>query len=247
MRRGSRRWSRRPRFDGACSSPSNARKTSSIPTQQRAYLTFVVVGGGPTGVEFAGAIADISRTAMRGDFRRIDPARSHIVLVEAAPRVLTTFSEEVSERARRDLVEIGVEVRTNAKVEAIDGEGVTIAAQKLLRTVGVLGCRRAGRASADRSAARDRSRRPYQSEQRLLGPRSSQRLHRRRHGLVRAGTRQVASRRRSCRDSGRRARGEHDSCRPRPASRAGRFATTIKDRWPPSARAARWRRLAVSP
>ncbi len=98
---------------------------------QRAYLTFVVVGGGPTGVELAGAIADISRTAMGGDFRRIDPAKSHIVLVEAAPRVLTTFSEELSERARRDLVEIGVEVRTNAKVDAIDAEGVTIGSQKL--------------------------------------------------------------------------------------------------------------------
>ena len=58
------------------------------PDTQRAYLTFVVVGGGPTGVELAGAIADISRTAMRGDFRRIDPAKSHIVLLEAAPRVL---------------------------------------------------------------------------------------------------------------------------------------------------------------
>jgi NADH dehydrogenase len=103
---------------------------------QQAYLTFVIVGGGPTGVELAGAIADISRTAMRGDFRRIDPTKSHIVLVEAAPRVLTTFSEEVSERARRDLVELGVEVRTNAKVEAIDGEGVAIGAQKLFaRTV----------------------------------------------------------------------------------------------------------------
>ncbi len=106
------------------------------PETQRAYLTFVVVGGGPTGVELAGAIADISRTAMRGDFRRIDPSRSHIVLVEAAPRVLTTFSEELSERARRDLVELGVEVRTNAKVDAIDAEGVTIGSQRLAaRTV----------------------------------------------------------------------------------------------------------------
>jgi NADH dehydrogenase len=106
-------------------------ETEVDPGRQRAYLTFVVVGAGPTGVELAGAIADISRTAMRGDFRRIDPAKSHIVLVEAAPRVLTTFSEEISERARRDLVEIGVEVRTNAKVEAIDADGVTIGSEKL--------------------------------------------------------------------------------------------------------------------
>ena len=106
------------------------------PDTQRAYLTFVVVGGGPTGVELAGAIADISRTAMAGDFRRIDPVKSHIVLVEAAPRVLTTFSEELSDRARRDLVELGVEVRTNARVDAIDAGGVTIGSARLpARTV----------------------------------------------------------------------------------------------------------------
>jgi NADH dehydrogenase len=101
------------------------------PDVQRAYLTFVVVGGGPTGVELAGAIADISRTAMSGDFRRIDPSKAHVVLLEAAPRVLTTFSEELSERARRDLTEIGVEVRTNAKVDAIDARGVTIGSERL--------------------------------------------------------------------------------------------------------------------
>jgi NADH dehydrogenase len=103
---------------------------------QRAYLTFVVVGGGPTGVELAGAIADVSRTAMQGDFRRIDPAQARIVLLEAAPRVLTSFSDDLSERARRDLAELGVEVRTNAKVDAIDAEGVTIGAERLAaRTV----------------------------------------------------------------------------------------------------------------
>jgi NADH dehydrogenase len=103
---------------------------------QRAYLTFVVVGGGPTGVELAGAIADISRTAMQGDFRRIDPAKARIVLLEAAPRVLTAFSDDLSERARRDLTDIGVEVRTHAKVDAIDSEGVTIGTERLAaRTV----------------------------------------------------------------------------------------------------------------
>jgi NADH dehydrogenase len=106
------------------------------PETQRAYLTFVVVGGGPTGVELAGAIADISRTAMQGDFRRIDPAKARIVLLEAAPRVLTAFSDDLSERARRDLTEIGVDVRTDAKVDAIDSEGVTIGSERLpARTV----------------------------------------------------------------------------------------------------------------
>src|SRR5688572_29744081 len=106
------------------------------PEKQRSYLTFVVVGGGPTGVELAGAIADISRTAMQGDFRRIDPAQARIVLLEAAPRVLTAFSDDLSLRARRDLTEIGVDVRTNAKVDAIDREGVTIGTERLAaRTV----------------------------------------------------------------------------------------------------------------
>ena len=80
------------------------------PDRQNAFLTFVVVGGGPTGVELAGAIADISRTALRGDFRRIDPEEARIVLVEAGPRVLPSFWEPLSERARRDVVELGVEV-----------------------------------------------------------------------------------------------------------------------------------------
>ena len=102
------------------------------PDKQSAFLTFVVVGAGPTGVELAGAIADISRTALRGDFRRIDPAKARVVLVEAGPRVLASFSEPLSERAKRDLTELGVEVWTGKPVEQIDAGGVTIGGQKLL-------------------------------------------------------------------------------------------------------------------
>ena len=91
---------------------------------------------------------------MRGDFRRIDPAKAHVVLLEAAPRVLTTFSEELSERARRDLAEIGVEVRTNAKVDAIDARRRHDRLAKARRTHGVLGRRSAGRAADDLAAAR---------------------------------------------------------------------------------------------
>jgi NADH dehydrogenase len=101
------------------------------PKKQEEFLTFVVVGAGPTGVELAGAIADISRTAMRGDFRRIDPARARVVLVEAGPRVLSSFPEALSARARRDLTELGVEVRTGAGVDAVDSEGVTIDSERL--------------------------------------------------------------------------------------------------------------------
>jgi NADH dehydrogenase len=101
------------------------------PKKQDEFLTFVVVGAGPTGVELAGAIADISRTAMRGDFRRIDPARARVVLVEAGPRVLSSFPEPLSEHARQDLAELGVEVRTGAGVDGVDSEGVTMGPEKL--------------------------------------------------------------------------------------------------------------------
>jgi NADH:ubiquinone reductase (H+-translocating) len=97
---------------------------------QAPWMTFVVVGGGPTGVELAGAIADISRTVLNRDFRHIDTTQARVVLVEAGPRVLSTFSEPLSARARVDLTQLGVEVRTGALVEAIDGEGVTIAGER---------------------------------------------------------------------------------------------------------------------
>jgi len=94
--------------------------------KQAGALTFVVVGGGPTGVELAGAIADISRTVMVADFRRIDPSKARVLLVEAAPRVLGEFREDLSAHAERDLKALGVEVMTNARVEEIDARGVRI-------------------------------------------------------------------------------------------------------------------------
>src|SRR5581483_4404588 len=75
---------------------------------QRALLTFVVVGGGPTGVELAGAIADISRTVLVRDFRRIDPRSARVVLLEAGPRVLPAFAEDLSRHAEEDLRSLGV-------------------------------------------------------------------------------------------------------------------------------------------
>jgi len=101
------------------------------PTLLHASLTFVIVGGGPTGVEMAGAIADISRTVIVADFRRIDPSRARILLVEAAPRILAAFPEELAAHAQRDLEEIGVEVRTNAMVEHIDADGVVVAGERI--------------------------------------------------------------------------------------------------------------------
>lgn len=101
------------------------------PARQQALLTFVVVGGGATGVELAGAIADISRTVLVEDFHRIDPAQARVILLEGGPRVLPAFSEALSRRTERDLTALGVEVRTGALVSGITAEGVQVGGQFL--------------------------------------------------------------------------------------------------------------------
>lgn len=94
--------------------------------ERRALMTFVVVGAGPTGVEMAGAIAELARHTLRGEFRRIDPAAARIILAEAGPRVLAAFPEKLSNRARRDLEKIGVEVMTGRAVGDCAEDHVTI-------------------------------------------------------------------------------------------------------------------------
>jgi len=101
------------------------------PAKRVPLLAFVVVGGGPTGVELAGAIADISRTVLVRDFRRIDPASARVILLEAGPRLLPAFAEDLSRRARADLSELGVEVRTSAMVTGVDGAGVDVGAERI--------------------------------------------------------------------------------------------------------------------
>jgi NADH dehydrogenase len=85
-------------------------------TRRRMLLTFVVVGGGPTGVELAGALAEISRLSLARDFRHFDPGSARIVLVEAGPALLTSFPEPLRKAARQDLERLGVEVRTGRPV-----------------------------------------------------------------------------------------------------------------------------------
>jgi NADH dehydrogenase len=112
-----------------------AEKTDD-PSLRKALLTFVVVGGGPTGVELAGAIGEMSRFTLARDFRQIDPAAARVVLIEAGPRILPMFSEPLSARAIRDLSGLGVEVRTESLVTAIDAEGVCMGAERIeARTV----------------------------------------------------------------------------------------------------------------
>jgi NADH dehydrogenase len=103
---------------------------------QAEWLTFVVVGGGPTGVELAGTVAEIARHTLSREFRRIDPARARIVLLEGTDRVLPPYPPELSRRARQQLEALGVEVRTAALVTDVDGHGVGIGPERIAsRTV----------------------------------------------------------------------------------------------------------------
>ncbi len=102
-----------------------AEKAKTIEEQQAA-LTFVVIGGGPTGVEMAGAIGELSRQALKRDFRKIDPSMSRVIMIDAAHRVLPSFAEDLSDSAYDDLSELGVDVRVDRKVTNIDATGVTV-------------------------------------------------------------------------------------------------------------------------
>ncbi len=101
------------------------------PEKRQALLTFVLVGAGPTGVEMAGAIGGLAHKTLASDFRHIDPKQARIVLVEALPRILLAFDEKLAKKAHKALNRLGVEVRTNSPVEAIDSEGVVIAGERI--------------------------------------------------------------------------------------------------------------------
>ena len=106
------------------------------PAQHRDLLTFVLVGAGPTGVEMAGAIADMVRGTLQSDFRRVDPRSARIILIEGAPRIVPTFAESLSRKAHARLTQMGVEIRTNARVETVDAEGVVVGGERIAsRTV----------------------------------------------------------------------------------------------------------------
>jgi NADH:ubiquinone reductase (H+-translocating) len=98
---------------------------------RKRLLTFVIVGGGPTGVEMAGAIAEIARQTLRFDFRRIDPRSARILLIEAGPRILPTFPEALAAYAQRALEKMGVEVMTGAMVTACHRDGVSLGEKKI--------------------------------------------------------------------------------------------------------------------
>jgi NADH dehydrogenase len=101
------------------------------PEERPKFLTFVIVGGGPTGVELAGAIGEMSRFTLAKDFRSINASSARVILIEAGPRILPSFSEEQAARATRDLERLGVQVRTSSAVTLIDADGVQIGSERL--------------------------------------------------------------------------------------------------------------------
>lgn len=106
-------------------------ETETDEQKRQAYLTFVVVGGGPTGVEMAGAIAELARHSIASDFDHIDPESARIILVEGTPRVLGTFPTHLSEYAKKALEKLGVEVMTDSFVEDIQENYVVVGGAKI--------------------------------------------------------------------------------------------------------------------
>ena len=153
----------RARIIGAFESAERA----TVDAERDAWLTFVVIGGGPTGVEMAGTLSEIAQHTLAREFRRIDPRRARVILLEGSARILGTFVAKQSERARAQLVRLGVDVRTDSKVTGIDAEGVTcdsakrgserIAARTVVWAAGVAGSPLGAELARGTGAALDRA------------------------------------------------------------------------------------------
>jgi NADH dehydrogenase len=113
-------------------------ETERIPANQSRLMTIVVVGGGPTGVELAGACAELAHRVLRRDFDHIDPTRARIILIEAAPRILAQFTPELSESARKQLETLGVQVRTSSPVKSIQQGSITLVSGEVIESENVL-------------------------------------------------------------------------------------------------------------
>jgi hypothetical protein len=204
-------------------------------TGEQRTLTFVVVGGGPTGVELAGAIADIARKALAKDFKAIDTAKARVILFEGSDRVLGTFAGDLSESGKAQLEDLGVEVQAEQFCDRDRvGPGQGRRRMDRLRR-GALGDRRRGLAARQGSRRGDRQGRTRIDRARPVDTGLSKRVCDRRYGLAAAGKRRPRSRRQSRRDAdGRRGRREH---RTRSAGRtaAGLSSTLTRGRWRRSA------------
>jgi NADH dehydrogenase len=113
-------------------------ETASDPSEQEKLMTMVIVGGGPTGVELAGAFAELARTVLKRDFRRIDPGRARIILIEASPSVLSYLPADLSQSAARQLARLGVHVRTSTRVRAIREHEVELESGEIIRAATIL-------------------------------------------------------------------------------------------------------------
>jgi NADH dehydrogenase len=134
-----------------------AAEMETSPEARRAWTTFVVIGGGPTGVEMAGALAEIAGRTLAGDFRRFDPRTTRVILIEAGPRILSAFPEDLSQKAREQLEELGVEVRTGTAVSDLGDDFVEIGSEAIAtRTVVWAAGVRASELTADLGVPLDR-------------------------------------------------------------------------------------------
>jgi NADH dehydrogenase len=128
------------------------------PELRRAWTTFVVIGAGPTGVELAGALAEIAGRTLASDFRRFDPTTTRVVLIEAGPRILPAFSEKLSQRAKEQLLELGIDVRLGVPVSTLTDEYVDLGSERIpTRTVLWAAGVRASRLAADLGVPIDRA------------------------------------------------------------------------------------------
>jgi NADH:ubiquinone reductase (H+-translocating) len=109
-----------------------------VSAERTRHLTFVIVGGGPTGVELAGALAELANFSLARDFRSIDTSCAQVIIVEAGPKILAAFPEDLQEHAERALLRLGVKVRKNTPVTGIDHEGVTVAGGERIEASTVL-------------------------------------------------------------------------------------------------------------
>ena len=153
MHPGSRRWRMRRRSVDAYCRPSSSRNAPRPMKRRTSWLRFVVIGGGPTGVELAGTLAEIARHTLPQEFRRIDSRRTEVHLLEAADRVLGAFPSTLSDKARLQLERLGVTVRLGTRVVGIDAAGVTLAQGSRLRATPCCGPRACG-VTAGRHARR---------------------------------------------------------------------------------------------
>ena len=171
-----------------------AAETEEDPAQHRDLLTMVLVGAGPTGVELAGAIADMARVTLRSNFRRIDPRSTRIVLLDNGPRILAAFGEDLSRRAQERLTSMGVEIRSRAHVDQVDDKGVTVGGRPHPEPHGAVDGRCASLAGGAVACRRDRPRRARRRPARPQRAGTARGVRGRRHRAPRA-ERQAAARR----------------------------------------------------